>query len=322
MVRVDRTDVITGVGVQLAWFAKKTIKAAKGLLGIESSPEGIALAQVQRVQGERPQLLACEFRAATLEQQPAVLKAMVGELGLAGMPVNYLLHPANYQMHLLESPEVAPEELRDALRWRVKDVISESLDDVVIDAFTLPADAYRGRNRMAYCAVLTKPRMQAAQDICRQAGLRLQSIDVTEMAFRNLGQLAGSEGMSLGLLRLRATEGLIAIQHGADLYMARRLEQGLSQAKTDSSGLMLEIQRSLDYYESQLGKGYINRLLLVPMKRDGADVLSALSVGLAVKLESMDLRQLFQEQSAADLDESAQAYIVGAVGAALRQETA
>lgn len=303
----------------MVWFAKKTTRA-NGLLGIETGPEGIALARVSRTPGEAPRLLDCQFRRAAPADQPAALKTLVGELGLTGMRVNLLLHPATYQMLLLESPDVPAEELRDAMRWRVKDLIGEPLEQVVIDAFALPADAYRGRSRMAYCAVLEKARMQAWRALMTQTGLELASIDVTEMAFRNLGLLAGAEGMNIALLRLRSSEGLICVQHGADLYMARRIEHGLEQAGQDFASATLEIQRSLDYFESQLGKGYINRLLLLPMKRDGAAVLAALGSGLAVKLQPLDLRELFAGQPAAELDEEAQAYCVGAVGAALRQE--
>lgn len=301
------------------WFARKTTRA-DGLLGIETGPEGIALARVLRVPGEAPRLLNCLFRKAAPAEQPALLKRLVGELGLTGMPVNLLLHPATYQMLLLDSPEVPAEELRAAMRWRIKDLIGEPLDQVVVDAFSLPEDAYRGRSRMVYCAVLGKARMQAWLDMLEQAGLQTQSIDVTEMAFRNLGLLAGAEGMNIALLRLRSSEGLICVQNGADLYMARRIEQGLDKASDDFATVTLEIQRSLDYFESQLGKGYINRLLLLPAKRNAAATLQALSAGLAVKLQALDLRELFPGQAAAELDEQEQAYCMAAVGAALRQE--
>ncbi|MEK1906196.1 MAG: MSHA biogenesis protein MshI [Pseudomonas sp.] len=301
------------------WFAKKTTRA-DGLLGIETGPEGIALARVQRKPGEAPRLLDCLFRQAAPAEQPALLMRLVGELGLAGVPVNLVLHPATYQMLLLDSPDVPAEELRDALRWRVKDLIAEPIDQVVVDAFTLPEDAYRGRSRMAYCAVLGKARMQGWLDMLTHAGLKPQSIDVTEMAFRNLGLQTGAEGMNIAVLRLRSSEGLICVQNGADLYMARRIEQGLEQAGDDFATVTLEIQRSLDYFESQLGKGYINRLLLLPAKRNGAATMQALSAGLAVKLQALDLRELFPGQAAAELDEQEQAYCMAAVGAALRQE--
>jgi len=303
----------------LAWLNKNK-KTTQGLLGIETSPEGIALAHVLRTPGQPVQLLRCVFRPALPDHQAAVLKGMVEEFGLAGMPVNLLLHPAVYQMLLLDSPDVPAAELRDAMRWKVKEQISEPIEQVLVDAFALPADAYRGRSRMAYCAVLAKSRVSGWVEMLKRAELKLQSIDVTEMAFRNLGLLAGAEGLNLALLRLRSSEGLICVQQGADLYMARRIEQGLDQASQDFAGVTLEIQRSLDYFESQLGKGYISRLLLMPMKRDGAQALKALSDGLAVNLQALNLRDLFAGQAAAELDEVQQAYCFSAVGAALRLE--
>ena len=303
-------------------FSKTKKSKPAGMLGIEAGPQGIALAQVVRVPGARPMLPYCEHLEGSAEVQAALLEKTVSERALQGLPTNVLLHPSEYQMFLLEAPEVPPQELRDAMRWRIKDMISQPLDDVVIDCFALPEDAYRGRTRMVYCAVLEKARMQHYAQLVRQAGLYMASIDITEMAFRNLGSLAGAEGMNLALLRLRTSEGLICIQNGADLYMARRIEQGLARAAQDLSSTTLEIQRSLDYFESQLGKGYINRLMLLPMKQDGERTYQGLASGLAVNLQRLDLRELFPGQPGVELTEAQQAFCIGAVGAALRQEAA
>ncbi|HAG77220.1 MAG TPA: MSHA biogenesis protein MshI, partial [Pseudomonas sp.] len=282
-------------------FSKTKKSKPAGMLGIEAGPQGIALAQVVRAAGARPMLPYCEHLEGSADAQAALLEQTVSERALQGLPANVLLHPSEYQMFLLEAPEVPPQELRDAMRWRIKDMISQSLDDVVIDCFALPEDAYRGRTRMVYCAVLEKTRMQHYAQLVRQAGLHMASIDITEMAFRNLGSLAGAEGMNLALLRLRTSEGLICIQNGADLYMARRIEQGLARAAQDLSSTTLEIQRSLDYFESQLGKGYINRLMLLPMKQDGERAYQGLATGLAVNLQRLDLRELFPGQPGAEL---------------------
>ncbi|MBF6622440.1 MAG: MSHA biogenesis protein MshI [Pseudomonas stutzeri] len=304
-------------------FFKRRKRVDEGLLGIETGPQGLALAHIQRgPSGTTPRLLRCEYLEGAPETQAELLRQTVIDQGLSGMPVNLLLHPSVYQMFLLESPEVPAEELRDAMRWRVKDLISEPLDEVVVDCFLLPEDAYRGRTRMVYCVVLRKTRMNELAELVRHADLRLASIDITEMAFRNLGLLVGAEATNLALLRLRTSEGLISVQNGADLYMARHIESGLARADQDRSSMSLEIQRSLDYYESQLGKGYISRLLLLPMKQDGERTHQALSSGLAVNLQRLDLRELFPGQPAADLPESGQAFCIGAVGAALRQEAA
>ncbi|MBF0674050.1 MSHA biogenesis protein MshI [Pseudomonas sp.] len=297
-----------------------TRKAAqpKGLLGIELSPNGVALAHVQRSPEVTPQLLHCAFREGA---HPATLKTLVSEFGLAGRPVNLLLHPADYRIFLLEAPDVPANELRDAMRWRVKDLISEPLDSVVLDCFLLPENAYRGRNRLAYCAALDKSRMQALAAQIRQAGLRLSSIDITEMVFRNLGLLAGAQqGGNVAVLRLRSSEGLVCIQNGEALYLARRLEHGVVHGAQDLASMTLEIQRTLDYFESQLGVGHIGRMLLLPMKHDGDITRHTLAQSLAVNLQALDLRTLFPGQPSADLSEELQAFCMGAVGAALRQD--
>ena len=300
---------------------KNKKKAARGgLLGIETGPEGIALAWVERA-ADGVQLRHCEFRACAETEQAACLRQLVAQNDLAGMPVNLVLHPALYQLLLLDCPEVEPAELRDAMRWRLREALGEPQEEQVMDCFALPADPYRGRSRMAYCATLSQARMLAFRELLQQAGLRLQSIDITEMALRNIGLLAGAEGINLGLLRLRSSEGLICVQNGAELYMARRIEQGLERSGNDMDGMLLEVQRSLDYFESQLGKGYISRLLLLPMKREGERAREALRANLAVNLQPLELAALFPGQpAAAGLSESEQAYCVAAVGAALRQE--
>ena len=303
----------------LEWFARKK-STAEGLLGIEAGPEGIALTLFSRPSGQPAQIKHCVFREAPPAAQPAALKALVDEYGLANMPVNLVLHPAEYQLLLLDCPDVPAAEMRDAMRWRIKDLNSEPLENLVIDIFSLPDDAYRGRSRMVYCAVLAKARMQKMAELVTTAGLKLQSIDVTEMAFRNLGLLAGAEGINLAMLRLRSSEGLITVQSAADIYMARRIEHGLAHVEDDFMAITLEIQRSLDYFESQLGKGYLHRLLLLPLKRDSERAMQAFSSGLAVNLQRLDLRELFPGQAAAELDEHLQAYCLASVGAALRQE--
>ncbi|WP_421683789.1 MSHA biogenesis protein MshI [Stutzerimonas urumqiensis] len=298
----------------MGWFKTKRAKPL-GQLGVEAGSHGVSLAQVHRQPAGLPRLLCCDHRDGHLAD---ALKELVQAHRLEGSSVNFLLQPADYQIFLLEAPDVPPEELAAAMRWRVKDVISQPLEEVVIDSFALPADAYRGRTRMAYCVVLPKTRMAAIATAVTEAGLVLASIDIPEMAFRNLGLLAGADGINIALLQLRASEGLICVQNGADIYMARRIEQGV-RAGQDMGGVALEIQRSLDYFESQLGKGYINRMFLLPTESDAEGTHQALASGMAINLLRLDLGELFDEHSEADLPPSLQARCLGAVGAALRE---
>lgn len=303
----------------LRWF-KRTKAAADGLLGLAPLPGGLALTCVRRRDGQ-VELPVCELLAAPPAALGEALRERVEALGLGGQAVNLLLPSADYQLLLVERPAVPPAELRDALRWRIRELVSEPLDSLVVDAFALPDDAYRGRTPMAYCAALGRARMQALAELVAGAGLRLTSIDIPEMALRNLGLLAGAEGQNLAVLQLNARDGLICVQNGADLYMTRRIERGVENRGEEAGQLALEIQRSLDYFESQLGKGYLGRLLLLPMAAEGEALLAELGARLSVRVQPLAVAELFAASPLLALPPAQQAQCLPAVGAALRRES-
>lgn len=302
----------------LAWL-KRSKTTADSLLGLAPVAGGCVLVRLQRRAGG-VLLPTCEFVVATPGSQVEVLRQRVETLGLQGLPVNLLLSAADYQLLLVERPAVPPAELRAAVRWRIRELVNAPLDSLVVDAFALPDDAYRGRTPMAYCAVLARARMQALADWVAGAGLRLHSIDIAEMALRNLGLLTVGEGQNLAVLQLNARDGLICVQHGRDLYMARRIERGLDNRGTDSAQLALEIQRSLDYFESQLGKGPVGRLLLLPVPVIGEQLQAELGLQLSVRRERLALDELFAGSPLLELPADQQALYLPAIGAALRQE--
>ncbi|SDS97091.1 type IV pilus biogenesis protein PilM [Pseudomonas oryzae] len=302
----------------LAWL-KRTTGVADTLLGLAPVPGGCVLARVQRgAAGTR--LLASEFVAAAPASDLEVLRRRVDELGLADQPVNLLLAASDYQLLLVERPDVAAAELGAAIRWRIRDLVNAPLDTLVVDAFPLPTDAYRGRTAMAYCAVLPRARMQALADWVEGAGLRLSSIDIPEMALRNLGLLAGAEGQNLAVLQVGARNGLICVQNGSDLYMVRRIEHGQDNRGENSALLALEVQRSLDYFESHLGKGAVSRLCLLPLAEQEELLLAELRQRLSLRIERLALDELFAGAPLLELPTNQQAQYLPAIGAALRQE--
>src|SRR6266850_7265637 len=49
-----------------------------------------------------------------------------------------LLKPADYQILLVEAPAVTREELKPALRWRIKDMLEYPVEDATIDVLDVP----------------------------------------------------------------------------------------------------------------------------------------------------------------------------------------
>lgn len=266
----------------MGWFGKKASPAsvAECCLGIELH-QGRAYAVHCNQQG----VTAC-YVPEPDELGLSGLENWLAQQAFKGLPVVVSLDSMDYQLHLVEAPAVADEELADALRFRLRDIIPAGREDFIVQGFRLPPDAYRGRMDMAFAAVTEKIVIRKLVSWCRMQQLDLQSIIIPEISLLNL--LAEYEPESaVGVLRLDASEGVIYLYRDGGLYMTRRLNigagafvtpadnEGLSlSAGGEMAALSLEVQRSLDYFDSQLGMGIVSEIwVLAP---DETDISAAL----------------------------------------------
>ena len=66
-------------------------------------------------------------------------------------PCRVVLHPSYYNLLFVEHPDgIEDADVDEAVRWKVKDLVEESLESVIIDTFPVPEDAFKGRSRMLY----------------------------------------------------------------------------------------------------------------------------------------------------------------------------
>lgn len=286
--------------------------------GVQLLPEGLALATVRRADGgarlERCMQVACE---PTLESRKAALRALVREHGLARTPTVLVMEHGGYQLLQVEAPAVPPEELRAAVRWQVRDLLDYHVDDAVIDVFDVPGDERPGRPM--YVVAARVQTVQERVDLAEAAELELRAIDIPELALRNLAcQLPGSaEG--LALVRVLADEGVILVVRDEALQFARNVEIGASSGAAQlQDRLALEIQRSLDYYDSAFRQGPIGRVALAPFEGDMAAMAEHLHGALGLRVHTIDLDEILTPVEAVPPDRQAAA--LEAVGGALRVE--
>lgn len=314
---------------RLLWKKDKT--SPTGCIGLECSPEGVSVCHVEY--GEEGHVIqACGFlpTVSGLTQVEQVSSWLTAR-GLSGLPCHYVLHPAEYELLLLDAPDVEDAELNDAVQWRVKDLISRPMQDVVVQVFQLPADAYRGRMKMIYVAVVERAVIKSRLRFIRETGLRPHVIDITELALLNIARfLPEMSHQGVGLLRLRSSGGLMLLAHRSDMYFTRTMETGLRgfgspegglQLSTDAvvDNLSLEIQRSLDYYETQLGKGMVNRMYILPLKRPIPALLDDLNRLLPLPIIELDANHHLPLASGVEVEKTDQAYCLACIGAALRR---
>lgn len=247
------------------------------------------------------------YRPADTEQGLDGLAAWVGRQQLQGVPVVLSLDALDYELHLVEAPAVNDDELGDALRFRMRDLLPQGSEQKIIQGFRMPADAYRRRLEMAFAVVVDHRRIKELVRWCKHQQLQLHSIIIPELSLLHLVAEMEPE-TAVGVLRLDADDGMIYLYRDGGLYLSRRLNTGtralgLASAgegelslETDSrvDALALDIQRSLDYFDSQLGMGIVGQLwVLVPDNADVSELLPELERSVNIPVRSLLLESAF-----------------------------
>jgi len=309
--------------VGLGFLRMANQKNNRSRLGLEFSSDGLAIAQVERTAGGRPRLLLCEFISAEVINSKAdTLRERVTALGLNKVPCNWVLINPDYTLLLVESPKVAAEELREAMRWRIKDLISFPVDNAIVDVFPLPRDGTRGAP-MSYVVVTERDCVRDIVDTANAAKISLNSIDIGELALRNIADQWEADGRGSCLVRLRQGRGSLALIKQAQVYLSRQFELPYNAGLLDDlpeEKLVLEVQRSVDYYERQLGQVPPGQLLFCGENISEDKLTDNIRNALPAKSACLNLSQLLE--GANQWDETLLQLCVGAIGGALRQGVA
>lgn len=250
------------------WLNKKVGRSQ--VLGLDMYEDGCALAVVDQARTDRPVVTGvgwCSF--GTQRDRVSALKKAIGALKARKLPVIATLPHASYSLVQLEAPELELDEMREALRWRVKDLIDFPVEEAVIDVFGLPASKRPGAPALVYAVVAKSVDVDALAELLEESGLELEAIDIVEMAIRNLSLHLDKPGRPRAYLTLQPGQTVIEIADGPQVYLSRRILQDydvnsdpeLLQAQMEN--LALEVQRSLDYFESQYALGPADQLSVV-----------------------------------------------------------
>ncbi len=302
------------------------------------------MAHIERQPDQAPRLCLCDYQPLGPDDNPAVvLGARLRQLNLDDLPICTALNPGEFTLQTLEMPQqIGSDELRQAVRWRIKDLLDYDIEQAVIDVVDIPGQRERGRTPLIYVVAAHEDRVRRYVEIFEQAEAKLDCIDIPELAQRNIASLVPADAQGLALLSLASGPGLLTLTRNSVLYLAREIEQGVQAlqlappAQVEGSDLslsgmapeqqrlldsmVLELQRSLDYYESHFAQPPINSLLLAPADERVAEIVPYLDQQLSQQVELLDLNTLLM--SDAPLEPALQGPCFTAIGLALREESA
>ncbi|MEP3165359.1 MAG: PilN domain-containing protein, partial [Marinobacter sp.] len=261
---------------------------------LEVRPDGIAWAESGGSTG---------FSDCSPAKREAVLGSLTSERNWTGADTTLILPLDQYQVFQLERPEGIDEsELGDALKWKLKDFLDFNPSDAVSDVFHFPEDASRGRGSLVNVVAARKSLVSGLVTLVESCGLALTAIDIAELALRNLVPRIDPDRRGAALVHMRERFGQMIVCKGETLYLSRRLDvvsEDLRDASSQESAvqsLALEMQRSLDYYESQLGQVPPSVIRLVA--RDNVLPLSSMLASyVAASVETLDWTPFGRDES-------------------------
>jgi len=256
------------------------------------------------------------------------LQKLAGEMHLERYTCSTLLRPGEYQVFLVEAPNVPKPELKSAMRWRVKDMIDYHVDDATIDVLDIPPDEAAGsRGHYMYAVCARNDAVQACIKTFQDAHIPLSVIDIQETAQRNVAALFEEPGRGLAVVYFGEDWGLLTINYRGELYQVRRLEIGTRQllaADADArrearERVSLELQRTFDHFDRQFHHIALAQLLVAPLADEGG-LVAYLAENVTVPVRAMELQARLAFDGAPP-DPATQWRLFHHFGAALRQET-
>ncbi len=297
-----------------------------GWFAIGLGAHGVYLAKT-RISGAMPSVVRCEYHEIGTVS-PASLEKLRREANLDSHDFTTLLAPGEYQMLLVEAPNVPADELKTAIRWKIKDGLNYHIDDATVDVLQIPSGKYGSdRAQSMYAISAANDTIQKRIALFEHAKIELDVIDIPEMAQRNIAALFEQDDRALALLAFDDNGGLLTFTSSGELLLARRIEISTGQLLDANENLRgqyrdrveLELQRSLDYFGRQFNHMAVSRVLV--SAPDDAGLVEFLASASDARVEKLDLSQVMDISAVPELSDSEfAAYALPTLGAALRQE--
>ncbi len=307
-------------------FSLKTKKDDRITAGLTLSSEGVALA-IMSHSNKHPNLVHAEFYPSTTAGQAAVLAQLNKQYQLDKHPCNIVLHPDEYQLLQVESPDVPQQEQGSAIRWKIKDLIDFHIDDAVIDLITVPGE-HASADRAVQVIACRQSVIQRYVDLLHAENCALATIDIAELAARNLLQQQTEKNEATALLNLWDDYARISLYFNDDLYLSRSSSIGLNtlahifeNENIDDASLVvldslaLELQRTFDYYESHSRQTAIQQLFVQSNQPFSTKLAELIQQRTGITTQEINIDNLVSNDA-----NTSQSQCLSAIGGALRAE--
>lgn len=305
-------------------FARATREP--GWLAVSLRPTELSFVHGQYAPGGASVIDRCGTRALDGDLQG--VDRLAKELGFERYQCSTLLSPGEYQLLLVEAPNVPRAELKTAIRWRIKDLLDYHVDDATVDVLEVPRNPAGGeRGQSMYAVAARNNLIKACIGRFDAAHIPLTVIDIEETAQRNVAALFERDDLGLAMLHLGEDQGLLTINFRQELVLARRIDAGIRPLLAQDGPareehlqrILLELQRTFDHFDRQFAYVPVSKLMLAPDPGDSG-LLEYLAANLDMPVERARLSGALSFGARAELEPEEEWRLFHLIGASLRHE--
>ena len=313
-------------------FIKKSQKKGKtdGRAAISFLHDGIALAYCLFDEKGACDIQFCEFYPYDdAGDKLKWLADIINSRELKDVPFSWVLLAQDYKLLMLEAPDIPAAERNDAMRWQIKEMIDFPLEEALLDTCLIP-EFGPSRRRMLYAVVARQSQLLPKKALLQGAGIILEAIDIIELILRNIASLYVKPAQSIVLVSLSTADSLLTVCQDDNLYFSRNIKIDFATLSDDYISnacagdevppafdtLVTNIQRSLDYFESQMGKVLPESVVITPLPFRANTLKAYLTDNLSPTIILADLNDVLTTQQELTLE--LQAQCVPVLGGLLR----
>ena len=343
--RIKKNKIFSEIYNELIFFItgvddKDTENQPEGMLGICINGRSIIL---MHLISNLPELTVksssiVEFNTTDLNFQNPMQKLEIQKIiseyiqtnRLSKVKGSYVLTNSQYVISLVELPSDSKITRDRAILWSVKDYINYSIDDAIIDSFDIPINRTQDNVSLAYATIMRARLSQDLGELINSCGIKLKYIDINELCIRNILKIypALREQGCLVLKIFDNYSNILLIKEDA-LFISRitklnikqldnfdPMQDNVPEKLSIAEGILLELQRSLDYGNNMFRGLNCNSVCILPCGCNLEKIVIWLKEQSGLQITQLDLTTAIKFESSVQLNLDFDWVL--AVGAALR----
>ena len=273
-------------------------------LGIAFQQQGVSLCSIPQQEianaandSKTAKVTFQHEKADSANFAPAI-KTLHKNNNLSGV-ASLVLNETQSQVVQVDKPSLPDNEINSALKWQVKDLVTISPANMVLDYYDAPTLAGGQARINVVCA--PRDELRKLLTATEQGSVKVGAIITQEFAFANL--LAPQKDAYLLVCQQPNEEIVLLIVKQQQIFFYRRL-RGFAQIGSKTAeelsfavidDISLEIQRSTDYFERQLKQAPIKEIkVLLPIELEST-FIEKLAENSAVPVSLLELPRPYHE---------------------------